>query len=84
MEFLVDFAEKHGIQALGWAIALILTWKFFNKWDGNIVKLTDNVTELTTIVKVQQERMNNIEKDRQEDREAIKTIQGVVFKVNYK
>lgn len=84
MEFLVGFAEKHGVQALGWAIALLLAWKFFSKWDGNIIKLTDNVTELTTIVKVQQERMDNMESDRREDREALKNLQEVVFRVKYK
>lgn len=80
----MGFAEKHGVQALGWAIALLLAWKFFSKWDGNIIKLTDNVTELTTIVKVQQERMDNMESDRREDREALKNLQEVVFRVKYK
>lgn len=84
MELLIDFAEKHGVQALGWAIALLLAWKFFSKWDGNIMKLTDNVTELTTIVRVQQERMANIEKDQREDREVLKSVQEAVFKVRYK
>lgn len=63
MELLLNFAEEHGVQSLGWGISLFLGWKFFTKWDGNIVKLTDNVTELTTIVRVQQEQLHNTQED---------------------
>lgn len=63
MEVAIELFDKFGIQALGWAIALFLGWKFFGKWDGNISKLTDNVTELTKIVAVLSEKVSNNEDD---------------------
>lgn len=77
MEIILDFVKEYGVQSIGWAIALVLAYKFVLKWDSNITKLTENVTELTSIAKVQQEQLNNIKDD-------VEALQGVVFKVKYK
>lgn len=77
MEIILDFVKEYGVQSIGWAIALVLAYKFVLKWDSNITKLTENVTELTTIAKVQQEQLDNIKED-------IGTLQSHVFKVKYK
>lgn len=77
MDIILTLFKDYGIQALGWGIAIFFVVRFLNKQEKTTEKLTDNLTDLTGIVKVQQEQINNIKQD-------VETMQGVVFKVKYK
>lgn len=77
MDIILDIVKEYGVQSIGWGIALVLAYKFVGKWDSNITQLTKNVTELTTIVKVQQEQLDNIKED-------VGALQSHVFPVKYK
>lgn len=83
MDVALKIFDQYGIQALGWAVAIFLAWKFISRWDVNITKLTDNVIELSAMVKVHQSELES-EKKRNDNQDGeIKAIKRKVFKVIY-
>lgn len=83
MEIIIQVIDKYGVQFLGWGISLYLAWKFFSKWDENVEELKKNVTGLTEMAKLQNQRLDQHEEDKKEMKEDIKGLKAAVFIVKY-
>lgn len=87
METILKLIDQYGGSALGWIVALGILYVAGNvlnrlvsslvkKLGDNFDKLTENVTELTTISKVQQEQISGLTED-------VRDLKAAVFIVNY-
>lgn len=91
MEVIYQIFKDHGWSSAGWMVAALAVYLLVKNYNGvikqlrsNVVVLTDVVTELKMMVKVQQEQIDNQKKTSADLREDLQLVQEKVFEVNYK
>jgi hypothetical protein len=91
MEVIYQIFKDHGWMSAGWIVAAIAIFLLAKNYNGvikqlrsNVVMLSDVVTELRSMVKVQQEQIDNQKKTSADLREDLQLVQREVFTVNYK
>ena len=83
MEWVIEIFKTYGVSGAGWIFTAALAYHLFRKLINNQERTTDNLTELTGIVKVQQEQIKHLNESKTEMGNDIKELQAAVFIVRY-